>query len=304
LRTAGVGNWEIHDTRYAIWSQPAVANTRTLVIALAGQNGWSGTSGGGPGNVTGQPHHWQDACTNWNCGWQIFNPASFVGRLLLAPGLNINTANTFAVSFLDHQYNYGTAYEYQMRLGLFNWLNTKVSPTYLKQIIITGHSRGGCLALGLAKEFRARTSYNSVSILGLPVDGTCKDNGELGTLSGGSQNIDNPLPDVPDGWWYPWYAWNSTFSTRDNRSVCIQNTVGGETQGGPVNIHSFFLANTAWHNTFMNIPHIMSGSCVNNQIGGISDGVCLVGNTGGGTFNVRSDVMDRALRFVENNRVP
>jgi len=226
LRPAGVGDWEIHDTRYAIWSEPPVANTTTLLIALAGQNGLSGSSGGGPGNVTGQPNHWDAACNGWNCGFQSFDPASFVGRLLAAPGLNINTGNTFAVSFLDHKYDYGSAYEYQIRQGLYNWLRTKVSPTTLKQIIIAGHSRGGCLALGLAKEFRARSAYNPVRILGVTVDGTCKDDGEMGTLSGGTQNIDNPRPDVPSDW----FAWNSTFSTTDNRSVCVQNTVGGQPQ--------------------------------------------------------------------------
>ncbi len=66
LRAAGVGNWEIHRTRYAIWAEPPAANTRTLLIALAGQNGVSsgGVVGGGPGNITGQPNHWQDACND------------------------------------------------------------------------------------------------------------------------------------------------------------------------------------------------------------------------------------------------
>ncbi len=85
LRAAGVGNWGIHDTRYAIWSQPAPANTRTLIVALAGQNGVaSGITGGGVGNITGQPNHWDSACNDWNCGTKAFDPKSFVGRLLAA----------------------------------------------------------------------------------------------------------------------------------------------------------------------------------------------------------------------------
>jgi hypothetical protein len=297
LRAAGVGNGQIFNTRYAIWSQPAVANTRTLVIALAGQNGWSGTNAGGPGNVTGQPNNWDDVCNDWNCGWQSFGPASFVGRLLLAPGLNVNTSNTFAVSFLDHQYDWGSSYKTQIIRGLVDWLSTKVSLTYLKQIIIVGHSRGGCLSLGLTREFRARSAYNSVRILGAPVDGTCEDDGEMGTWSGGTNNIDNPLPGVP----WDWNAWKSTFSTADNRSVCIQNTVGGEPQAGLLGIHSFHLANTpTWNNSWMNIPHVMSGVCTDNFISSVSNGVCL----SGGNFHVARDVMDRALRFVERNRVP
>src|SRR5262245_51421384 len=106
LRTAGVDNGAIFNTRYAIWSQPPLTSTRTLLVALGGQNGVSGVSGGGPSNLGGQPNHWSDACNDWNCGTQIFNPASFVGRLLQAPGMNINAGNTFAVSFLDHQSDY------------------------------------------------------------------------------------------------------------------------------------------------------------------------------------------------------
>ena len=81
LRAAGIGNWEIHRTRYAIWSEPAVADTKTLLVALAGQNGFSGGSrGGGPGNTTGQPNRWIDACDDVNCKSQTFSSASFVGR--------------------------------------------------------------------------------------------------------------------------------------------------------------------------------------------------------------------------------
>jgi hypothetical protein len=293
LRTAGVGNWEIHRTRYAVWSEPPVASTRTLVIALAGQNGVSGgVSGGGPGNVTGQPNNWQNTCNDWNCGSQSFSSASFVGRLLAAPGLNINTANTFAVSFADHQYDWNSPYKTQIIRGLVNWLSTKASPPSLQQIIITGHSRGGCLALGLAREFRARSAFNSVRILGAPVDGTCQDSdGEMGTVSGGANNLDNPRPDVPGDW----YAWNSTFSTRDNRSVCIQNIVGGEPQ--IFNIHSFMLTHPAWTNSWMNLGHVTCGTCLGNNHAGNNCSLT-------GPYHTKQDVLDRALRFVERNRVP
>lgn len=293
LRAAGVGNWEIHRTRYAIWSAPAVANTRTLLIALAGQHGVSGSSGaGGPGNVTGQPDAWASSCTDWTCGSKTFSPRSFVGRLLLAPGMNINGGNTFAVSFPDHQYDYTSPYKTQIIKGLVDWLSTKVSPASLQQIIITGHSRGGCLALGLAKEFRARPyTYNSVRILGTPVDGTC-DGGEMGTSNAWFDDVDNPRPDVPGDW----YGWKSAFSTADNRSVCLQNTVGGEPQ--VAGIHSFYLTNTAvWNNSWINLRHGICGTCLDNN-----HAIDNCGTTG--TYHTKRDVVDRALRFVERNRIP
>ena len=167
-------------------------------------------------------------------------------------GLNINTTNTFAVSFPDHQYEYQSSEKDKIISGLVNWLSTKVSPTALKQIIIAGHSRGSCLTLGLIQAFRNRPAFNQVRILGTPVDGTCTNDGEMGTHSGGANNIDNPLPDVPADW----FAWNSSFDMASkNASVCIQNTVGGEPQGlWPVIIHSFSLSNPAWHNTCHEYP--------------------------------------------------
>lgn len=297
LRDAGVETWEMHRTRYAIWSNPN--NPRNLLIALAGQNGVSSggsSGGGGPGNTTGQPNKWLDKCNDLNCGEQTFSDASFVGRLLDAPGLNITQENTFAVAFLDHQYDWNSPYRAQIRQGLFQWLKTKVSPTSLKQIIITGHSRGGCLTLGLIKEFREDPAFNAVKILGAPVDGTCSD-GENGT-SAWFNDTDNPLPDAP----WDWHAWNSSFSTVNNQKVCIQNTVGGEPQGLIAGVHAFFL--TKWHNSWMNIPHIMSGSCVGNSIASLSDGVCIPGDAfSTALFHVKSDVVDRALRFVESNVV-
>ena len=92
-----------------------------------------------------------------------------------------------------------------------------------------------------------------------------------------------------------------------NASVCIQNTVGGEPQGlWPVIIHSFSLSNPAWHNTFMNIPHKMSGQCPDDNIATVDNGVCVQGDATMPTvFNVKSNVVDRALRFVEHNiRLP
>ena len=61
------------------------------------------------------------------------------------PGDNINAGNTFAVSFSDHQSDYYSFNKDKIIKGLVNWLSTKVSTAYLQQIIIIGHSRGGCL---------------------------------------------------------------------------------------------------------------------------------------------------------------
>jgi hypothetical protein len=110
-----------------------------LLIALAGQNGVSsGISGGGPGNVTGQPNHWQDGCTGVNCGSQPFDSKSFVARLLADQNLNINTTNTFAVSFPDTQYDYGSAYEGEIIQGLVNWLSSKASPRTCNKLLLLG----------------------------------------------------------------------------------------------------------------------------------------------------------------------
>ena len=175
LRAAGVGNWGIHDTRYAIWSQPAPASTRTLIVALAGQNGVAAASPGAvPAISLGSRITGIVRAMIGIVETQAFDPRSFVGRLLAAGSLNITTLNTFAVSFPDHQYEYQSSEKNKIIRGLVDWLSTKASTTSLKQIIIAGHSRGGCLTLGLVREFRNRPAYNQVRVLGVPVDGTCR----------------------------------------------------------------------------------------------------------------------------------
>ena len=300
LRVAGVGTTEMQRTRYAILSEPSKAKTRTLLVALAGQNGLSSggsSNGGGPGNVTGQPNHWDASCNDLNCGQQPFAGASFVGRLLGTQDASITDSNTFTVSFLDHQYDWSSPYRAQIRQGLFNWLKDKVATAPLQQIIIAGHSRGACLALGLIKEFRADHAFDTVKILGATVDGTCMD-GEQGTLQWGG---DKPNPLVP---WtalpgfhsvVDWYAWPSSFSTDNNQNVCIQNTVGGVPQAFIAGVHSFFLTNSKWRNTWINIPHATAGQCTENN----RNKDC----GSGGSYNVKTDVVDRLLRFIVNNRV-
>jgi hypothetical protein len=197
--------------------------------------------------------------SNWR--WTtLMGIGVFCGMLLsigagpAALGLNINTQNTFAVSFPDQQYDYLSFDKDKIIRGLVDWLSTKASPTSLKQIIIAGHSRGGCLTLGLIREFRTRPAFNQVRILGALVDGMCKDDGEMGTWSTSITNSDLPdvpvLPSAPRA--IARYGWNSSFSTGyNNASVCIQNTVGGQPYGSELDLHSFFMTNPSWHNKWI-----------------------------------------------------
>ena len=107
-----------------------MANTRTLLVALAGQNGceqWRQSAGAVPAISRGSRIAGKMRAMIGIVERKPLSPLSFVGRLLVAPGMNITKSNTFAVSFLDHQYDWSSPYRAQIRQGLFDWLRTKVS---------------------------------------------------------------------------------------------------------------------------------------------------------------------------------
>jgi hypothetical protein len=65
LKASGLDKAIRFNIRYATLNAGTPATTKNLIVAFAGQNGVSAgsVSGGGPGNLTGQPDHWSDGCT-------------------------------------------------------------------------------------------------------------------------------------------------------------------------------------------------------------------------------------------------
>jgi hypothetical protein len=199
----------------------------------------------------------------------------------------LNPDKTFVASFADHRYDWGSQDKYRISEGMAQWIASKGSPPTLKQIIVVGHSRGGCLALSIVAWLRASSAFNNVRILAVPVDPTC----EIGEMGTSTANIDNPQSGDAEG-----YAWRSSFSLNNSNQVCIHNIVNGHSNWSPPlhNIHNVYL--NSWKNTWSAIPHVTLGTCFENNVREKCEPF--------GNNLVRQEVLDRALRFIGLNLVP
>jgi hypothetical protein len=286
LKNVGLDKDIRFNIRYAALDSVGPSSAQNLVVAFAGQNGSSAgsVSGGGPSNLTGQPDHWQDSCDDRGCGIKSFNPGGLTERLvsLLGP------PNTHAVVFVDHQYDWGRWYDENEKIanGITDYLKTLITPSVVKSIVVTGHSRGGCLTLTVARKLRADATLRNIRLFVLPLDAVCnpdKPGEENWTTS--ATTDDNPL--IVDT---SYFGWRSTYPTNAGLGgdVCVANIVGGETFS-PLLVHglSFGPDTTGNLHQFNNwwsfYQHVPLG--VSYDPGAIMDGV------GSFYYFVRNNVM-------------
>ena len=212
-----------YDIRYAVLNNVGPARTQNLIVAFAGQNF---VNLGGPGNLTGQPDKWIDGCDERNCKSGAFNARSLTSRLLSADAMG--TPNSHAVVFLDHRYDWGRWWDENEKIanGITRYLKTLISPSVVKNIVIAGHSRGGCLTLTVARKLRADPTLSDVRLIVLPFDAVC-DPGRPNEENWPSEATkdDNPLSSDNK-----WFAWRSSYPTSSElgQNTCAATVVGGE----------------------------------------------------------------------------
>lgn len=226
LKNEGLNKDIRFNIRYAVLDNVAPSSTKNLIVAFAGQNGSSAgsVSGGGPSNLTGQPDHWQDRCNDGGCGTQTFNRGSLTGTLLGSDVLG--TANTHAVVFVDHQYDWGRSENEKIANGITSYLRTLVTSSVVKNIVITGHSRGGCLALTVARKlWWSDPSLRDIRLIVLPLDAVCNpDRSTEENWTSKTTTDDNPLKS--DTGWFGWHSSYPAYGLGQN--ACVANVVGGE----------------------------------------------------------------------------
>jgi hypothetical protein len=131
-----------------------------------------------------------------DCGSKVFDSRSLAGRLLQLTG----RANSHALVFLDHQYDWGrwNSENEQIANGITNYLKSLVSPSVLKNIVIAGHSRGGCLALTVSRKLRADPAFRSMRLIVLPLDAVCNpDKADEENWASKTNTDDNPVAQTP-----------------------------------------------------------------------------------------------------------
>jgi hypothetical protein len=239
LKDAGVPLDVRYNLRFATLHSVPKENVQNLVVAFGGQNGFLGFGTGGMSNLTGQPMGWDGSCNDHDCGTQTFSGGGLAERLT-NPSV-LAWENTHDVVFLDHQYNweFATDQNTEVELGLTAFVKSLIVPGLGKTIVLTGHSRGGCLALTVARRLQQDPAFRDVHLIVLPLDAVCNPDRYLDENFTNWSYLDNP--DVSDSSWYAWQSGYSPFAAL-SESACVANVVGGAPWAWPVNVHGLSIS--------------------------------------------------------------
>lgn len=217
---AGVSRANQKDTYLGILREPAQANVRRLVLTIAGQNGFMGIIGDGVGDrVSGSYFDWHD-------GWGKTTPSenhpisdnSFAHDFFDL----FNGGDTFVATAWATAFDWGTSNSEKQDIedAFYNWLRSKAVTSNLREVVLAGFSRGGCLALRLGHRFNRDLADLGVDVAVMAADAVCHvGQGEFGATS---TKVTNPLNTA----WEPVTTDMRRFE-REGRQLYVQNYVSG-----------------------------------------------------------------------------
>ncbi|GAB2884110.1 hypothetical protein ACCI51_10080 [Microbulbifer echini] len=169
-------------TQIARIQQPMRENVRNLVFIAAGQQppGYGSES-----SVTGQEDNYKKDCgvSKGSCSRSVDGRS--LARQVLDSEYFPADDTFFAVAF-DTQFNYmvSSSEKSRMERAYLNWLKSKAYASNLETIYLAGSSRGGCLAMRLAKALRDDPAFRKIRTIVHSFDGVCKwDQNEMGVTS-------------------------------------------------------------------------------------------------------------------------
>jgi len=218
---AGVSRGNQKDTYIGILREPAPANTRRLVLTMAGQNGFMGIIGDGVGDrVSGSFFDWHD-------GWAK-TTASEVHPIADNSFAHdffdlFNAGDTFVATAWNTAFDWGTSAGEKQDIedAFYNWLRSKAVTSNLREVVLAGFSRGGCLALRLGARFNRDLADLGVDVAVMAADPVCHvGQSEFGATSA---KVTNPLNTA-------WEAVTANMRSRferEGRQLYVQNFVSG-----------------------------------------------------------------------------
>ncbi|WP_444938767.1 hypothetical protein [Microbulbifer sp. JMSA002] len=248
----GVSNTYQSYTQIARVRQPEREDVRNLVFIAAGQQppGYGSESA-----VTGQGDNFKRNCgiSEKSCSRSIDGRS--LARQVLDSEYFPADDTFFAVAF-DAQFNYmvNSGEKSRIESAYLNWLKSKAYASNLESIYLAGSSRGGCLAMRLAKALRNDPDFRSIRTIVHSFDGVCKwDQNEMGVTSSFFRNPENST-------YLSYYTdLNAQFPYKDN--LYIRQLAGGDEVIEFTGVHSFVYAvediNLGWYaQSWVNLDHI------------------------------------------------
>lgn len=187
----GVANGKQKRTFISRASEPDRSAVRRLVFLAAGQQN-DGLDPDLPSQLTGQFDEYKDAFSAKTGSASVGLAAGSLARRLVED-LHVNPDDTFIGLAFDARFNYdfSSSNKQEIENAYYAWLRDRFEAQNLESIYLAGHSRGGCLAMRLARRFNA--DFPAVPMVVQVFDPVChhKD-GEMGVWSG---SVDNPVSD-------------------------------------------------------------------------------------------------------------
>ncbi len=241
------------------FSEPAVNDTKTMIMLIAGQQGSSGSSGGS-NCLTGQNQNWD---SDWGKGDKT--KTTYLKDLSLSDRLldsgHINTYNTFFSVVLNSNFNWenSTNSKEKAEQAFTDWLLKHGNSGDVERIILLGSSRGGALATRMSKNIKQRSGWSNVPVYVGLLDAVPNiEQDELKTA--GQSTCTNPL--------------NSDYFAREadlngffgslNKPQIRHVVTGAPVVAGLV--HGFCADESSWYEqSWANLKHKEIGRCNTNE---------------------------------------
>ena len=257
------------DTYIAPISIPDIKKVEQVVFVSAGQQiepnlfSWGD---GYPNVLTGQSDNYKDGCKDLIAECERSMDGRSLAVKLIRSGKFDMDKTLFIVAFDARMQWEKNANELQkIENAYWSYLTNKFDAGLVKQIVLSGQSRGGCLSYRLAKRLRNTDTHKNIPLIVQGYDPVCH-RGELGKSDKTTAIYGNPLNPL----------FNSigidmakVFLPNKRKNLALLNIHAGGTVGG-MDIRSFTykpqnIDLTWWKQTWVNYEHTDMGGNFNHQ---------------------------------------
>lgn len=235
---------------------PGASRVKTMILLLPGQQGSSGSSGCS-NCVTGQGSTWDD---NWGKGDKSKTTTIKHGSLAsqLIDSGQFRSSDTFFGIVFNSNFNWEntSSAKDKAERAFTNWFLKHGSYNNVDRIILLGSSRGGTLAVRMAKNILQRSGWSNVPVYVGLIDAVPNDlQNELFTAN--QPTCPNPLNSS-------YYSRNANLSGYFSglNKPHIRHIITGAPVILSTAVHSFCSARTSWYQqSWENLKHTEIGRC-------------------------------------------
>lgn len=241
--------------------EPSKSNVRTMVMLIAGQQGFSGSSGSS-NCLTGQNSSWD---SGWGKGDKSKNTGLKTNSLAekLVRSGHFSSSNTFFSVVLNSNFNWEntSSAKGKAERAFTKWLLKHGYSSNVDRIILLGSSRGGALATRMARKIRDHSGWSNTPIFVGLIDAVPnKGQNELYTQNGGT--CTNPL----NGSYYSRKADLASYFSGVTKPKIRHVATGAPVIGLVEAVHSFCATESSWYeHSWANLSHTQIGRCNNSE---------------------------------------